>query len=457
MPTVPMTPTRPVSVTCRAARMPGAITPMTGMSTRCCSCVERGRGRAVARDHEHLDAPVEQAIRDLERVLAHLFGGLRAVREAPGVAEVHDVLVGEQIDQRPHDGQAAEAAVEHTDRTPVARHRAATLLRLRGRIGGRPLQSIDDGDAQSVGRRRDRQHDIESCAVGFAQSRVENTGVFVDVARCARAPRRRPEPPARQRARARRPRAPAVTNVTGAIVDVDRRDDLDAGVGARSARAGCPAPRPHRCRGARRRDRRPRARSRASIAPTRRTAGSAVVTSTIVDSTPTRLAPPSSTKSTSAPRSARTCAALVGLTRPKRLADGAAMPPAKCPSSASATGWSGTRRPTVGASTGRRVRDHVRALAEHQRQRPGPERGGQRARDVGDVARVVVERCAGRDVHDHRMVERSPLHAVEPVQRLGIRRVGTEPVHGLGRERDQAAAPQHGDGGVDVGDRIRHQ
>jgi hypothetical protein len=38
VPTVPMTPTRPVSVTCRAARMPGAITPMTGMSTRACNC-----------------------------------------------------------------------------------------------------------------------------------------------------------------------------------------------------------------------------------------------------------------------------------------------------------------------------------------------------------------------------------------------------------------------------------
>jgi len=49
----------------------------------------------------------------------------------------------------------------------------------------------------------------------------------------------------------------------------------------------------------------------------------------------------------------RTCAAVVGLMRPKRLADGAAMPAwspataAKRRNSSSATGWPGTRRPTV--------------------------------------------------------------------------------------------------------------
>jgi hypothetical protein len=110
------------------------------------------------------------------------------------------------------------------------------------------------------------------------------------------------------------------------------------------------------------------------------------------------------------------------------------------------------RTPTSG-----RNRDHLRTLAEHERQRPGPERGGQGARDVGDIARVVVERRAGRDVDDHWVVARSPLHSVEPVQRLGIRGVGTEPVHGLGRERDQATAPQNPNRGVDIGDRIRHQ
>lgn len=56
---------------------------------------------------------------------------------------------------------------------------------------------------------------------------------------------------------------------------------------------------------------------------------------------PTRQGPPSRIMSTCSPNSARTCSAVVGLTRPKRLAEGAANP-LSAPmfrSSASATGW----------------------------------------------------------------------------------------------------------------------
>ena len=45
----------------------------------------------------------------------------------------------------------------------------------------------------------------------------------------------------------------------------------------------------------------------------------------IVDSTPMTLGPPSTMRSTSCPRSDLTCSAFVGLTRPKRLALGAAI------------------------------------------------------------------------------------------------------------------------------------
>ncbi len=69
----------------------------------------------------------------------------------------------------------------------------------------------------------------------------------------------------------------------------------------------------------------------------------------MVDSTPTEHGPPSSTTSTSVPRSARTWAAVVGLTRPNRLAEGAAIPPPKAASSSRARGWAGTRSPTVAA------------------------------------------------------------------------------------------------------------
>ena len=67
----------------------------------------------------------------------------------------------------------------------------------------------------------------------------------------------------------------------------------------------------------------------------------------MVDSTPTRAGPPSRPRSTSEPRSARTCSARVGLTRPKRLALGAATPPSNARSTASATGCPGTRSATV--------------------------------------------------------------------------------------------------------------
>ena len=42
---------------------------------------------------------------------------------------------------------------------------------------------------------------------------------------------------------------------------------------------------------------------------------------------PTWQGPPSSTRATASPSSSRTCCAVVGLMRPKRLAEGAARPP----------------------------------------------------------------------------------------------------------------------------------
>ena len=83
------------------------------------------------------------------------------------------------------------------------------------------------------------------------------------------------------------------------------------------------------------------------IIPGRRTRGDAPDRSTIVLSMPTSLSPPSSTIGTASPNSSRTCAADVGLMRPKRLADGAASPPPKARSNASASGCAGQRSPTV--------------------------------------------------------------------------------------------------------------
>ena len=63
----------------------------------------------------------------------------------------------------------------------------------------------------------------------------------------------------------------------------------------------------------------------------------------MVDSTPTSVGPPSRIISTRLPRSSATCDASVGLTRPERLAEGAAIGLPKAASNLCATGWAGAR------------------------------------------------------------------------------------------------------------------
>ena len=114
------------------------------------------------------------------------------------------------------------------------------------------------------------------------------------------------------------------------------------------------------------------------MAPGRSSTGTPRVQSTMVLSMPTSHGPPSSTSS-SAPSSSCTCRAVVGLTRPKRLALGAATPhtggppwaslspgAAQASSRAWATGWAGQRSPTLScppvaalATPGRRGRMSV--------------------------------------------------------------------------------------------------
>ncbi len=66
---------------------------------------------------------VDQGAPDLEREVAHLGLRARPVRVPTGVADVHEVLVGEQVDEGSSDREAAEPAVEHPDRAVVG-HRA---------------------------------------------------------------------------------------------------------------------------------------------------------------------------------------------------------------------------------------------------------------------------------------------------------------------------------------------
>ena len=64
-------------------------------------------------------------------------------------------------------------------------------------------------------------------------------------------------------------------------------------------------------------------------------------------------------------------------------------------------------------------------------------------RDVGHVARDLVELRGARHVHDDRMIGRPSLHREQASHRVRVRGVGTEPVDGLGRERDELARAQH--------------
>jgi hypothetical protein len=87
--------------------------------------------------------------------------------------------------------------------------------------------------------------------------------------------------------------------------------------------------------------------SGSGITPGRSSNGSAPASDSTVDSMPTMAGPPSSTKSTASPNDWRTCSAVVGESPVNGLALGAAMGTPAARMSARASGWDGTRSPTV--------------------------------------------------------------------------------------------------------------
>ena len=132
VPTVPITPTRPVSVARKAARNPGSTTLMTGTATPLAQAVEPGGGRRVARHHDHLGVVlVHQLGRDLPGKDPNLVERAGTVGVTTGVADVDQVLLGQQVDERPGHRETAETAVEHADRTVI--HCRVSLV---GRSGG---------------------------------------------------------------------------------------------------------------------------------------------------------------------------------------------------------------------------------------------------------------------------------------------------------------------------------
>ena len=84
----------------------------------------------------------------------------------------------------------------------------------------------------------------------------------------------------------------------------------------------------------------------------------------------------------------------------------------------------------------------IRCFRQHQRQRAGPERLGQRQRgrvEAGDLP------CGGdiADMGDQRIEGRPALGLVEPGNRGRIGRIGAEAIDRLGRERHQPAFGQN--------------
>ena len=130
---------------------------------------------AVARDDYEPGAAIDEQLADLQRVLQDLVARLRPVREPAGVAEVHDGLVREQVDERAQHRQTAEAGVEHADRTRVHGHGALPAA-------ARASRSATAAPTPSC-RWRDREQHVESAPVGVAKPRVDHPRVVVDVVR----------------------------------------------------------------------------------------------------------------------------------------------------------------------------------------------------------------------------------------------------------------------------------
>jgi len=107
----------------------------------------RDRRRGVAGDDDHLDALVlDEVVADLEGKAAHLSRGPRPVGIAAAVPDVDEVLLGQQVDQRPCDGEPAKAAVKDPDRSVAFWCSELHLRRLRARSEVDDRASpLDDG------------------------------------------------------------------------------------------------------------------------------------------------------------------------------------------------------------------------------------------------------------------------------------------------------------------------
>ena len=138
-----------------------------------------------------------------------------------------------------------------------------------------------------------------------------------------------------------------------------------------------------------------------------------------------------------APRSSTTWSAVVGLTRPKRFADGAAIARCDRRSSSSVSGWAGARRPTVSrppvTTSGTRADRGSSSVSG-----PGQHAAASTSA-AGGTSAAQSSSHSGDDVHDQRVTGRAVLDLEDAGDGVVVLGVGAEPVHGLGRDRHQPA------------------
>ena len=82
---------------------------------------------------------------------------------------------------------------------------------------------------------------------------------------------------------------------------------------------------------------------------------------------------------------------------------------------------------------------HVGGFRKDERQRPRPERRGERRCGIGIETHQRLRRLHFGHVGDQRIEGRPAFGLVEPRDRLAIGRVRAEPINRFGRECDQAA------------------
>ena len=87
----------------------------------------RHRGDGVAGDGGALDAVIAEELKHVLAQLKDLVGSLVAVGAVGAVAEVDDILTGQDALQLAHDGQSADAGVHHTDGIGSSKHRKFLL------------------------------------------------------------------------------------------------------------------------------------------------------------------------------------------------------------------------------------------------------------------------------------------------------------------------------------------